>query len=94
MLASHVSVLASRVAVSAVSGDAGYSVTPTLRTAAFISAALSNSSAAAPRHASDLVLALTDGFSARLLHTPLRSPQHDELLASLDLGLHELLAPR
>lgn len=42
----------------------------------------------------DLVLALTDGFSARLLHTPLRSPQHGELLASLDLALHELLAPR
>ncbi len=42
----------------------------------------------------DLVLALTDGFSARLLHTPLHSPQHDELLASLDLALHELLAPR
>ncbi|MBA2310924.1 MAG: TetR family transcriptional regulator C-terminal domain-containing protein [Pseudonocardiales bacterium] len=43
----------------------------------------------------DLVLALTDGLSARLLHTPLlRSPQHDELLASLDLALHELLAPR
>jgi AcrR family transcriptional regulator len=42
----------------------------------------------------DLVLALTDGFSARLLHTPLRSPHHDRLLASLDLALLELLVPR
>lgn len=41
----------------------------------------------------DLVLALTDGFSARLLHTPLRSPQHAQLLVSLDLALHELLVP-
>ncbi|WP_158881822.1 TetR/AcrR family transcriptional regulator [Amycolatopsis anabasis] len=42
----------------------------------------------------DLVQGLTDGFSDRMLHTRPRSAANRRLLASLERGLRDLLAPR